>query len=381
MSRRSTRRDFLKGRSAADALADAAATGPLAADAPRPGLAGAGYVIRVGRRAMACEFEVLLNAGQYPAGAEAALRALDLLEGLEEQLSVFRPGSAISNVNRTASARPVEVEPNLFELLQLAARLYVATGHTFDITAAPLWEVWGFAGRAARVPEKAELDEALAHVGGNLIELDPYHRTVRCLKEGVRLNLGGIGKGYALDRCAEALTEAGIGDFLLHAGASSVAARGHALADPPGWIVGIPHPLRPGRRLAELRLVNRALATSGSRFQSFVHEGRRLSHVLDPRTGWPAEGVIAATALAPDAATADALSTAFFILGPEGTQAFCDAHPAIAAVLCTPASGRGGYELHRFGLDEGDLRPVDTPYQGPSLASRPHQHGDPRADV
>ncbi len=355
MARKSTRREFLKGKAAANALADAAA-GPLSGADRRPGRPASGYVVRVSRRAMACEFEVMLNAGQYAEGADAALRTLDLLEPLEAQLSVFQPGSAISAINRLAAIEPVEVEPRLFELLELALRLHGATGKAFDVTSAPLWEVWGFAGRTARVPDEAELRQAMARVGGHFVELDPQRRTVRYLQEGVRISLGSIGKGYALDRCTEALAAAGVHDFLLHAGGSSIAARGDSMAAPPGWIVGIPHPLRPGHRLAELRLVNRSLATSGSRFQSFLHEGRRLSHVLDPRTGWPAEGVLTATALAPDAATADALSTAFFVLGPEGTRQFCDAHPDIAAVLCTLSTGQGGYDLHQFGLGEEDVR-------------------------
>ncbi len=354
-SRKNTRRDFLKGKAAADALADAAG-GPLTSSGASAGRPGAGYVVRLSRRAMACEFEVLLNAGQYPEGAEAALRALDLLEPLEEQLSVFRPAGELSTINRTAAARPIEVESRLFELLELAGRLHHETHKAFDITSAPLSEAWGFAGRTARVPNEAELQVARALVDGRLVELDPQHRTVRFLKEGLRVNLGSIGKGYALDRCAEVLAASGIHDFLLHAGSSSIIARGDSIATPPGWTVGIPHPLRPNRRLAELWLVDRALATSGSRFQSFVHEGRRLSHVLDPRTGWPAEGVYAATAIASDAATADALATAFFVLGPEGTRQFCENHPGTAAVLCVPASGRGGYDLRQFGLSESGLR-------------------------
>ncbi|MDY0167962.1 MAG: FAD:protein FMN transferase [Thermoguttaceae bacterium] len=355
MARRSTRRDFLKGKAAANAMADAAA-GPLSAAGDRTGRAGAGYVVRLSRRAMACDFEVFLNVGQYPEGTEAALHALDLLEPLEEQLSVFRLGSEIATINRIAAAQPVEVESRLFELLELAGRLHHQTNKAFDVTSAPLSEAWGFAGREAHVPGEAELQAAMALVGWQWIELDPRQRTVRLLKEGVRINLGSIGKGYALDRCAEELAAAGVHDFLLHAGGSSIVARGDCIADPPGWIVGIPHPLRPDRRLAELRLKNRALATSGSRFQSFMHEGRRLSHVLDPRTGWPAEGVLTATAIAFDAATADALSTAFFVLGPEGTQQFCEDHPDVAAVLCTPATGQGGYHLHQFGLNDTSLR-------------------------
>ena len=355
MARRNTRRDFLTGKAAADALADAAG-GPLTSTGAHAGGRGASYVIRLSRPAMACEFEIFLNAGQYPEGPEIALQALDLLEPLEEQMSLFRPESTISEINRDASDRPVEVESRLFDLLQIAARLHDETGGAFDITSAPLWEAWGFADRAPRVPNEAILREALARVGGNLICLDAEKQTVQLLRRGVRLNLGSIGKGFALDRCAEELAAAGVHDFLLHAGGSSIVARGDCLSNPPGWIVGVPHPLRPNQRLGELRLINRALATSGSRFQSFLHEGRRLSHVIDPRTGQPVENVYSATAIAFDATTTDALATAFFVLGTEGTQEYCNQHPDSSALLCVAARRSGGYELQQFGMDDVEFR-------------------------
>jgi len=257
-------------------------------------------------------------------------------------------------------------------------RAFIATmrsGHRGVFTRDPLWEHRYPRGRSSgrkhglpitelrgpSVPEDAQLQEAMARVGGHLVDLSHRHRAVRFLKEGVRLNLGSIGKGYALDRCAEALAAGGVHDFLLHAGGSSIVARGDCLADPPGWIVGIPHPLRPKRRLAELRLVNQALATSGSRFQSFVHEGRRVAHVVDPRTGQPVEGVFSATAITFDAATADALSTAFFVLGTEGTRQYCASHPDTGAVLCTASGREGGYALHQFGLSSASFRLLDPP--------------------
>ena len=108
------------------------------------------YLIQISRRAMACEFEIRFSAGRYGHGTELALKALDLVETLEEQMSVFRPDSEICRINRTADAEPVVVEPRLFELLQLAMRLYAETDGALDLTTGPLWEVWGFARRAGR---------------------------------------------------------------------------------------------------------------------------------------------------------------------------------------------------------------------------------------
>ncbi|HUT14156.1 MAG TPA: FAD:protein FMN transferase [Thermoguttaceae bacterium] len=365
MTRKSSRRNFLKGKSAADSMADALQKtlphGGTPAPTGRP--SDEAYFLRVSRRAMACEFEIRFSAGRYEHGTEAALKALDLVDALEEQLSVFREDSEISRINRTAAEEPVEVEPDLFELLRLAVRLHGETGGTFDLSAAPLWEVWGFARRAGAVPEEGVVAEALKLVGSDLVEFDRSNRTVRFLRPGVKLNLGGIGKGYALDRCAEVLLGEGIEHFLIHGGNSSVLAHGspepESDATPGGplrgWEVGIRHPLRPDRRLAEIRLDGRALATSGSWAQSFVHRGRRYGHILDPRTGRPAEDVLSATAIAPTATLADALSTAFYVMGPQATSDFCRQRPEIAAVLVCPVRHSGGIEIKTAGLAEDDL--------------------------
>lgn len=384
MPRKSTRRDFLKGKSAADAAADLV-QGSVGADTPQRPLeepiAGS-YLIRIARRAMACQFEVFLNAGQYPNGTQAALEALDLVEALEEQMSVFRPTSELSRLNRTAADGPVQVEPRLFDLLELAWQLYTETDGAFDITSGPLWKVWGFAGRAGTVPSQEQLAEAIERVGSHLVQRDPQRRTVRFRQPGVELNLGSIGKGYALDRCAESLAAAGIDDFLLHGGQSSVLARGsrmgpsglHGDDSPGGWSVGLRHPRRRGKRLGEVRLHDRALATSGSRWQYFRHRAptdqraptkgwsvgarrsRRYGHILDPRTGQPAEGVLSATAIAPSAAVADALSTAFYVMGAQLALDYCQSRAEIAAVVVCPARQGPGFEIHSAGLRENELR-------------------------
>ncbi len=298
MSRKSTRRDFLTGKVVSDALGGAAQQGHSAGKADDEASTPETYLIRISRRAMACEFQAVLNAGQYDHATEAALSALDLVEAMEEQISFFRASSEISRINRAAFARPVEVEPRLFDLLQLALQVSQDTGGAYDITATPLWEVWGFSRHAGRLPTEEEVVEARQYVGSSLVELDAERKTVRFRQVGVRLNLGSIGKGYTLDRCADLLAGAGVGDYLFHGGQSSLLARGtrsgtvaQPAGDVGGWSVAIPHPLRPDRQLAQLQLKNRAMGTSGTGFQFFRHKGRRYGHILDPRTGWPVEGV------------------------------------------------------------------------------------------
>ena len=179
----------------------------------------------------------------------------------------------------------------------------------------------------------------------------PDGAQLRFLQAGIEINLGSIGKGYALDRAGELLAECGVDDYLLHGGNSSVLARGaHAeLGADGGWSVGVRDPLHPARRLGQLRVRDRALATSGSGTQFFVHHGKRYGHMLDPRTGQPAEGVLSATVLAPTAAEADALSTAFYVMGPEQTAAYCDQHPEIAALMFCPGT-RARWRVIRFGM-------------------------------
>lgn len=319
------------------------------------------YLLRVGRRAMACQFEISLNVGQYPDGLEKAIEALDLVERLEAQLSYFRPDSRVSQINREAAFRPVLVDPELMDLLVQAVELSRQTAGAYDVTAAPLWETWGFARRSGAIPDDRQLAEALELVGSQYLEFDRQQSTVRLLKPGMRLNLGSLGKGYALDRCVQALLDAGIAHFLIHAGGSSVAARGsrgvvHASAGAgPGWAVGLPSPLRPDRRLGLLRLRDRALGTSGSQAQSFWHQGKRYGHILDPRTGRPADRLLSATAVAPTAMLADALSTAFYVMGDEATAAYCQQHADYGAALFLRARRAGGLEIRTAGLTAQDL--------------------------
>jgi thiamine biosynthesis lipoprotein len=369
MSAKSTRRDFLRGKSAADAVSDAMQAGLPDSDAALPAgqPATRPYLVHVSRRAMACEFEVTCNAGQYENQTEAALDALDLVEELEGQMSVFRETSQISRVNREAAARPVTVDGWLFDLLEQALGLYDRTDGAFDITSAPLWRAWGFARRQGAVPDEQQLAEALESVGSRFVKLDREARTVRFLKSNVEINLGSIGKGYALDRCERILIEAGIGNFLLHGGQSSVLARGSRFGTKEssseeasaGWTVGLGHPLLPGRRLAEIRLENRALATSGSAAQFFRHKGRRYSHVLDPRSGRPAEGALSVTVLGSSAALTDALATAFFVLGPEWAFEYCGSRPELAAIFVSPAAQGPGVQISSAGLRDDELKIVD----------------------
>ena len=359
-SRKANRRQFLSGRAAADAVGDWA-DARLATDenlGPPCDPTKTPYLIRFSRRAMACQFEVVLQADRDRRGQTAALEALDLVEALEAQMTIYRDASEVSRINQSAAARPFCVEPRLFELFERAVEICRETDGAFDMTAGPLAQLWGFSQRQGAVPSEESLRAALARVGTDRLELDRDASTIHFASPGVELDLGAIGKGYALDRCAEAMSAAGVGDYLLQGGRSSVLARGATTQQdegPPGWKVGIGDPLRPERRFAEIRLHDAALATSGSGSQFFRHEGKRYGHILDPRNGRPAEGVYSVTVVAPDALTADALATAFYILGAERAAEYCDRHPAVRFVMTTKSKSGAGVDVDIRGLDEDRL--------------------------
>ncbi len=350
-SPRSHRRDFLTGRAALRSLVGIGVSGNAAEPAANEPAASPelSYLLEITRRAMACEFQVLLNAGQYPRAEEVALQALDLIEELEQQLTIYRESSELSLLNRRAPAGPVVVEGRLLALLEYACELHRGTRGAFDITAGPLSRLWGFTRRAGRMPTDAEIAETLARVGSQFLELDVERQTMRFRQPGMELNLGAIGKGYALDRCAELFDEAAIRDYLIHGGQSSVLARGHRAGE-QGWPIGLRHPLVPERRLGVMRLCDAALGTSGAANQFFYYQGKRYGHVLDPRTGRPAEQVLSATVIAPLAAAADALATAFYVMGLEESRAYCANHPELSALLVVAGEKVGELRFETLGL-------------------------------
>jgi thiamine biosynthesis lipoprotein len=297
-------------------------------------------VLRASRRAMATTFEVLLPFGS-PLAHPAAEAALDRIDELEDQLTVYRDHSEVSRLNATAGDRPVEVEQNLFDLIEFAAHVTRQTHGAFDIATGALIKAWGFYRREGRVPTPAERAAAMSRTGTRFLALDRDRRTLRYLRPGLEINLGGIGKGYALDRAAELLVaDWGASSALLHGGSSSVRAVGTPPGQPRGWPVVIKHPWDADRRLGTLYLAGRAMGTSAATFQHFEYNGRKLGHLLDPRTGWPAEGLEQVSVIAPTAAEADALSTAFFVLGVEPTARFCRTRPDVGVVLLPTGQDR-----------------------------------------
>ncbi len=307
---------------------------------------------------MGSYFEVRLPSST-PGAVDLACRALDLIDALEAQLTVYRDDSEVSRLNATAHLGPVEVESGLFHLLETAIGLSQQTEGAYDVSAGPLSEAWGFVKGPRRRPDEATLADARSRTGWQHLRLDGERRTVAFDREGVRINLGSIGKGYAIDRAVAVVaahwwpTSA-----LVHGGRSSL----YALGSPPGRLGGrgeiaLRHPFQPESPLGTIRVRNRALGTSGSTFQHFEIDGQVYGHIIDPRTGEPARGPASVTVLAPTAALADALSTAFYLLGPEAARAFIADHPEFGALIVERSNPDTTARLHVLGLTEHDFAP------------------------
>lgn len=301
--------------------------------------------VTLARHAMATRFEIVLHGHNPVALRAAAEEALDTIERLENVLSLYRPVSEIAEINARASREPVRVSVPVFRLLEHALRLCEESGGAFDITVGPLMRCWGFVNDAGRVPAGADLEAARARVGWQSVDLDAGNRTVRFAKEGMMLDLGAIGKGYAIDQAAELLREAGVTSGILHGGTSSI----HAIGHPPeadAWKVAIRHPADAlpesgGPEMPVVDLRDEALSVSAVWGRSFQTDDRRFGHVIDPRTGQPAgDAVLAAVAL-PSTTESDALSTALLTLGTGGAETIHRLRPGSRCLVARPEPGGG----------------------------------------
>ena len=324
-------------------------------------------VVTLARHAMATRFEVVLH-GENPIALRAAgEEALEEIDRLEAQLSVFRPSSEIAHLNARARREPVRVTPRLFALLERARALYEESEGAFDITIAPLVRCWGFMGGSGRLPTEEEVTKAAAAVGMDLVELRGEDCSVRFLRDGVMLDLGAIGKGYAIEQAAELLREAGITSALLHGGTSTIQAIGHppdskswqiALTSPGSEVMGLigvaalpkdsdpsPYP----RHYTLIGLRDEALSVSAVWGKYFRENDQAYGHIIDPRTARPAGKAVMAAIALPSATDTDALSTALLTVGPAGHDALVKSRRGIRSLVI---AGSGGQFEHRSkGID------------------------------
>jgi thiamine biosynthesis lipoprotein len=266
---------------------------------------------------------------------KALTDALDEVDRLDQLLSHYKPESELSRINREAWPGPVTADPELFDLLEASLAYSRTSSGAFDVTVGPLMRAWGFFRGEGRYPTDSERREARARIGYRKVRLDRLARTVTFTHRGVEFDLGGIGKGYAVDRAGAILRRAGVNSALISAGGSSILAIGH----PPGlpaWTISLQDPGGSEKPALAIQLRDEALSVSGRAEKFFVLNGRRYSHIMDPRTGHPVESILSVAVISRTGTDGDALDNAFFVLGPGRTSALKRRYPVREVIFFLP---------------------------------------------
>ena len=247
---------------------------------------------------------------------EAAVQAaFSEVRRLDDMLSNYKPDSELSVLNRTAAEHPVKVSAELFRLLSACETYSRESDGAFDITVGPLMRVWGFYKGTGHLPHKAEIMAAMTRVGYRHMHLDGARQTVWFDRPGVELDPGGIGKGYAVDRRVDVLKQHGVHTALVAGSGSSIYGLGAPPDEPRGWKVSIRDPKDERKTAAVVYLKNMSLSTSGSYEKFFRAEGRIWAHIMDPRTGYPAPGMLSVSVLTPKTLDSEAWAKPYFING------------------------------------------------------------------
>lgn len=259
--------------------------------------------------------------GTDPTRMEAASKqALSEAHRLDRMLSNYFPDSELNLVNEHAADAPVTVSRELFDLLRICLNVSHKSDGAFDITVGPLMKVWGFYKDSGHLAARSAVQDALTKLGWRNIKLNPLALTVAFTKPGMNLDLGGVGKGYAVDRMVEILRHNGITSALVSAGGSSIYGLGSPPDSPRGWRLRIRNPKSEGKYVATVYLNNRSLSTSGSYEKFFWADGKTYSHIMDPRTGFPSRGMLSVSIISPKTLDSEIWAKPYYILGRSWTE-------------------------------------------------------------
>lgn len=288
--------------------------------APEPAEEAQGFVLRESREIMSTVFELSVAAGpdDEPATVRPALEAaLDEVARIEGVMSPYIADSELSQVNAAAGGAPVVVSAELYGVVERAVALCDETGGLVDISFMPLGRVWDFRAEPFVLPGDEAIEAARALVDCKAIELDSAVGTLRLPREGMALGLGAVAKGYAVDRASAMLSQAGFANHLVNGGGDVL---GRGAKPDSAWMVGIRHPREDGGLMGRMPLRDAAMVTSGD-YERYVEvEGVRYHHIIDPRTGRPAQGLVSVSVMADNAERADGLATALLAAGPEEAE-------------------------------------------------------------
>jgi thiamine biosynthesis lipoprotein len=280
---------------------------------------------------MGTRISVELRAEDAAKGTAAIDAVMAEMRRIDALMSHYKPDSELSQINLRAAVEPVHVDRELFDLLKLSLHFSEITDGAFDITYAGVGHLYDY--RRHIKPTEAEIRAALPTVNWRNLILDEDKLTVKFAMPGMRIDVGGIGKGYAVDRCIAILQSMGFTHALVTAGGDS-----RIIGDRDGrpWVVGIRHPDDPNKIVTRVPLIDTAMSTSGDYYRFFDEGGVRYHHIIDPRTGHSASRVRSATILGPTATETDGLSKTAFVLGAEKTLELINRMPKFDAIFITP---------------------------------------------
>lgn len=273
--------------------------------------------------------ELMLASPNEKQATEAMEAAFSEMQRVEALLSKYRKGSQIFRINQQAAQQPVAVDAEVIEILRRSLAYSEQTGGLFDMSIGPLMDLWGIGTEGEGIPKRADLEQLLPYI--NYTQVDIRTTGEVFLRHAQNsLDLGGIAKGYSIDKAIEMLRQRGITSALLNAG-GDIRCLGRKI-DGSAWRIGVKHPREEGV-LAVVELGDMAVATSGDYERFFLRDDTRYHHLLDPRSGLPARDCQSVTILAPSAEQADVMATAVFIMGPERGLEFIETHADIEGMI------------------------------------------------
>jgi thiamine biosynthesis lipoprotein len=315
-------------------------------ESPPASACGAGGPWRRMRMSMGTMLTITAHGkseGEVTAAIDAALAEVDRLDRM---LSTYIGESEVSKLNRAAGGDFLPASPELLDLLSRSREFCASTDHAFDVTVGPLVELWKRAARDGKAPAEREIAAARALCGPGEIETDPEHGRARLLHAGAALDFGAIGKGYALDRAASILQDRGVTRALLDFGGQFLA------LDPPpdaaAWRVDLRDPAKPDSTRTSVNLVHASISTTADYERGLSLSGRRISHVVDPRTGIPVEGILGVSVVCASATEADALSTALFVLGAKAGAELASRRGVAALFVAADGTATGNDAFRRI---------------------------------
>jgi thiamine biosynthesis lipoprotein len=308
---------------------------------------------------MAAEIDIILYAPSKDLAALAAEAAYARFSELNRVLSDYDPQSEVRRLcDASAPGKPVRVSDDLWRVLVRAQEVAAKSQGAFDVTVGQVVRLWRRARRQEEFPDAERLTEARHTVGYRHLILHPEDRSVELLRRGVRIDLGGIAMGYAVDEAAKVVRGQGITRLLIDGSGDILA--GDPPPDSPGWVIGVPGIEADSPPVAFVRLANRGLTTSGDAVQFVEIDGRRYSHIVDPRTGVPLTDHSCVTVVADDAVTADALASAVSVLGPGKGLQLIEATPGAAASILRAPGGKTERHESRRWAELPKVRPEPT---------------------